>query len=60
MYIYDYLAEFLLERQMFLTQVVEKIRTHILCPIIFFREIMPFMREVEINMVGPDGPQVTI
>jgi hypothetical protein len=33
---------------MFQTEVVEKIKTHILCSVTFFSKIMPFMRYVEI------------
>jgi hypothetical protein len=43
-----YLAEFFLERKVFLTKVVEKIKTHILCPIFFFPKIMLFWDNTEI------------
>jgi hypothetical protein len=33
--LWSYLAQFFLEWEMFQTQVVEKIKTHILCSIIF-------------------------
>jgi hypothetical protein len=32
-----YLAHFFLEREMFQTKVVEKIKTHILCSVMLFR-----------------------
>jgi hypothetical protein len=35
---YVYLAEFFLECEMFRSKVVESIKTHILCSIIFFRK----------------------
>jgi len=34
----SYLAHFFLECEMFRTQVVEKIKTHVLCSVIFFFE----------------------
>jgi hypothetical protein len=36
MYIYDNIAEFFLEEEMFQTKVVVEIKTHILCPVIIF------------------------
>jgi len=39
-----YRAEFFVEREMFQMKVLEKIKTHILCPIIFFPKIVSFMR----------------
>jgi len=35
----SYLAQFFLEWEMFQTKVVEKIKTHILCPVTFFPEM---------------------
>ena len=40
----SYLTEFFLELEMFQTKVVEKIKTHILCLIIFLPKIVSFMR----------------
>jgi hypothetical protein len=40
----SYLAQFFLERKIFEVKVVEKIKTHILCSIIFFPAVVPFMR----------------
>jgi len=37
-------AKFFLEWEMFQTNVVEKIKTHILCSITFLPKILPFMR----------------
>jgi hypothetical protein len=40
----QYLAEFVLEWEMFQTKFVQKIKTHILYSITFFPKIVPFMR----------------
>jgi len=37
MHFWSNLAEFFVEREMFQTKAVEKIKTHILCSITFFR-----------------------
>jgi hypothetical protein len=42
-----YLAELFLEWEMFQTKVVEKIKTHILCSIIFFRKSCRLRGNVE-------------
>jgi len=57
-----YLVHFFLEREMFQTKIVEKIKTHILCPIIFFfvfenRAVYEIMWE---NMAEPGRPQMAI
>jgi hypothetical protein len=39
----SYLFQFFLEREMFLTKAVEKIKTHIL-PLVMFPKVVPFMR----------------
>jgi len=44
---------------MFQTKFVEAKKTHILCSITFFSNVMPFMR-YEKNMVEPDKPQIKI
>ena len=36
MYIYDNIAEFFLEEEMFQTKVVVEMKTHILYPVVFF------------------------
>jgi len=41
-YVHMYLAEFL-ECEMFQTKVVEKSKTYILCSLIVFLKIVPFM-----------------
>jgi hypothetical protein len=43
----SYLAQFFLEWQMFQTKVVDKIKTHILCSIMFFLENCPLWDNVE-------------
>ena len=55
-HLWQYRAEFFLEWEMFRIKVVEKIKIHILCPIIFFpeNEIVPK------SMVAPEKPQMTI
>jgi hypothetical protein len=37
-HLWQYLAEFFIEKEMFQTKVVEKIKTHILCSILFFQK----------------------
>jgi hypothetical protein len=44
---WQYLAEFVLEWEMFQVKVVEKIKTHILYSVTFFPKIVPFMRYVQ-------------
>jgi hypothetical protein len=41
--VYLYLAEFFLECEVFHTNFVEKIKTHVFCSITFFLKILPFM-----------------
>jgi len=43
MYMYDNIAQLFLEGEMFRANVVEKIKTHILC-FVTFSKIVPFMR----------------
>jgi hypothetical protein len=43
-HLWKYIADFLLEWEMFQIKVVEKIKTHILCSVTFFPKIVPFMR----------------
>ena len=57
-----YFAEFLLEWEMFQTEVLEKIRTHILCSanfFFFFPENRALCDNVE-KLIQPDRPQMTI
>jgi hypothetical protein len=42
--LWHYLAELPLEWEMFQTKFVEKIKIHILCSVIFFPKVVPFMR----------------
>ena len=41
----SYLAQFL-EREMFQTKVVEKIKTDILCSVTFLKKIVPFLKKL--------------
>ena len=43
-HLWQYLAEFFLESEVFQTKVVGTIKTHILYSKIFFRKILQFMR----------------
>jgi hypothetical protein len=56
---WSYLAQFLLEWEMFQTKVVDKIKTHILCPKILSksRATYEIMRK---NTVEPERPQMKI
>jgi primosomal protein N'' len=42
MYANLYLTEFFSELKMFLTRIVEEVKTHILCSVIFFSENLAF------------------
>ena len=56
---WSYLAQFVLEREMFQTKAVDKIKTHILCPITLSKS----RADDEIirkNTVESDRPQMTI
>ena len=44
---WSYLAQFFLEWEMFQTKVVEKIKTHILCSVTFFRKSYRLWDNVE-------------
>ena len=59
-HLWQYLAEFFLEWEMFQIKVVEKIKTHILCSVTFFflPKIVPFVRTSK-SMVEPSRPQIT-
>jgi len=54
---WSYLAKFFLEREMFQTEVVEKIKIRILFSFFFNPAVYEIMWK---NVVQPDGPQVTI
>jgi hypothetical protein len=58
---FTYLAEFFLVQEIFQTKVVEKIKTHILCSLIFFffenRAVCEIMWK---NIIEPRRPQMTI
>jgi hypothetical protein len=57
---WSYLAQFFLEREMFQTKVVEKIKTHILCSITFFFETRAVYEIMWENIVERGRPQLTI
>jgi len=44
---------------MFQTEVVEKIKTHIMCSITFFQKSYCLWRNME-NMVNPDRPEMAV
>jgi len=44
---WSYLAQFFLEWEMFQTNVVQKIKTHILCSVTFFRKLCRLWENVE-------------
>ena len=46
-HLWQYLAEFFLEREMFRIKVVEKIKTHVLCYMNFFRKSYRLWYNVE-------------
>ena len=57
----SYLAQFSLESEMFQAEVVEKIKTHILCSVTFFLENRAVYYEIMWkNTVQPDRPQMAI
>ena len=43
----SYLSQFLLEWEMFQIKVLEKIKTHILCSVTFYRNLCLFKNNVE-------------
>jgi hypothetical protein len=59
-HLWQYLAEFFLEWEMFQTKVVEKIKTHVLCSITFFTENRAVYEIMWKNVVQPDTPHMTI
>jgi hypothetical protein len=56
---WSYLAHFFSEWEIFQAEVVDNLKTHILCSISFFSKIVPFMRWRGKNIVQPDRPQMT-
>jgi len=48
----SYLAHFLLRREKFQTNVVETIKTHILCSVTVFTKIITFMRNKKYCRAG--------
>ena len=55
----SFLAQFLLELEMLQTKVVEKIKSHILCPITFFPLKSCCYEIMWKNIVEQDRPQIT-
>jgi len=55
----QYLAKFFLEREMFQTKCVEKIKTRVLCAIFFF-ENRPVCVIMLKNMVSTDRPGTAV
>jgi hypothetical protein len=56
----SYPAHLFLEWQIFQTKIVEKIKTHILCSITFFRKSHRLWDNVKKNIVQPGRPQMTV
>jgi len=56
----SYLSHFFLELEMFQTNVVEKIKTNILCSVTFFLENHAFYEKMWENIVERGRPQITI
>jgi len=57
---WTYLAQFILEWEIFHTKVVEKIKIHILCSLTIFLENRTFYEIMWENTVKPERPQMTI
>jgi len=55
-----YLAQFFLQRKMIQTKVVEKTKTHILCPIMFLSENRAVYGIMWKNKAKSDRPEITI
>jgi hypothetical protein len=53
-HLWQYLAEFFLEWEMFQRKFVEKIKTHILCSVTFFYENRAVYEIISTNMVEPE------
>ena len=59
-YFRSYLGHSFLEWEMFQTKVVEKINTHILCSVTFFRNLYCLWDNVGKYCIETDRPQMTI
>jgi hypothetical protein len=57
-HLWQYLAEFFLEWEIFQIKVVEKIKTHILCSETFFFENRVVREIMSKNVVEPERPQI--
>jgi hypothetical protein len=53
-HLWQYLAKFFLEWEMFYKKVLEKIKTHILCSVTFFRNSPRLWDNFE-NLTEPEG-----
>jgi len=58
MHFWSYLANFFLEREMFQTKVVEKIKSHLMFNNFFFKENHAVNETLWENIVKPDRPQM--
>jgi len=56
----SYLAHSFVEREMFQTKAVKKIKTQIVCSVTFLSKIVPFMRQSEKIIVQRCRPQIRI
>jgi hypothetical protein len=60
LHFWTHLVQFFLAREMLQTKVVEKIKTFILCSIIFSPENRAIYEIMWKNIVEPDRPQMTV
>jgi hypothetical protein len=56
-HLWQYIVEFFLESEMFQIKVVEKIKIHILCSVIFVSEKRAVYEIMSKNMVRKETPQ---
>ena len=59
-HLWQYLAEFFLEWEMFEIKAVEKIKTRILCSVTFFSENRVVCELMWEKMMQPETPQMTV
>jgi len=59
-HLWSHPTQFFLEWEIIQTKVVERIQTHVLCSVTCYRKIVPVMKKMWKNTVGPDRPEVTI
>ena len=58
--LWQYLAQFFLEWEMFYIEVAENIKTHILCSVTFFYENPAVYEIMSKKVVEPERPRMTI